>query len=714
MKRSLHLASTIISPLIFLLLTAVGVAAAEQELWEAAQEPDPPVSAADIAVRSEDERQVEALEQKGGSLGYSFVIRDGHGGRAHEYGLLRSSRSGGLFYRNLEKDSNLELEGYFLNQDDYHGDLLVVYGGDYRLHLRTESLFHNLDRELLFTPAFQLFRADQPAPPPPPLPAPAPLLADYLSSQQDGSGDYGVSVTRDRADFRYRLHNYPLHLNLGYWRLVKEGTVQQRFADASFEGTPNTVYAVPRAIDRRTHEGRLGLDAHLGPVDLSYDFRIRVFDDRKPIPVANFVARNDLDGNPVRVEGLQQHSEDPDSRFISHAVKLHTSLSGGLVGSGSYSMEERENLSRLSDTTGVKHARVKLQNAAGDLVYTPSKEYSLALKYRRQELDHRNRGPVASNNFLVPLQPVKPPIDSTKDLIITTLSYRPRHDLSLTGEYRGEFLKRNNVSELPALTTWALPDNSDTHTGSLSLYYRPVKGLRSSANYSYATTNHPSYGASFQERHEGKLLVTYTRNSWGATASAVIRREWNDEVEHFLIDFPLEPLVFVRYPLLSRERRTENSSLGVWFAPLAKLTLAGNYAYLQSRADQAVLFTVFAPGSEAAARFSSRSHVFGLNATYQAHEKLDLSLMLQHVFADSAFEPRDTVFSATSDTQGIREITRQRSLISAMSARGEYRFTGEVSGLMDYSVRNYNEKNPAYSEGNGTVHTIVASVAAKW
>jgi len=701
-KRSLSLTSTIVSPLIILLLSAGGAFAAEETNLETAPEPELVVTAADLAVVPDGERQVHLLEQKGLSLGYNVLTDDGYGGRALEYGLLRSSRSGGLFYRNMQKDSNLELDGYFLNEHDYNGDLLVDYRGDYRLHLRTESLFHNLDREILFSPNFQFGRTD------------APTLADYLAVQ-DQPADYGVSVTQDRAEFRYRLHNYPLHLNLGYWRLVREGTIQQRFADTSFEGTPNTIYAKARGIHHQTHQGRLGFDVHLGPVDVIYDFKIRVFDDRNATPVASYVARNDLAGNPERVGGLHQHNDTPDSRFISHTVKLHSSMTGGIVGSASYSIEERENYSRLTDTTGVKHSKVYLQNAAGDLVYTPAKEYSAALKYRRQELDHGNRGLVVSNNFVDPVQLVKAPIDSTKDLVIATLSYRPRRDLSLTGEYRGEFLQRNNVSELPSPTSWALPENSATHSGALALYYRPVKGARLTANYNYATTDHPSYGASFQQRQEGKLLASYTRNSfWGATANAVIRREQNNKVEHFLINFPLDPLVYLPYPLTSRERRTENANLGVWCTPIARLTLGANYAYLQSRVDQAVLFTAVAAGSEASSEFTSRSHVFGVNASYSPYDKLDLSLMLQQVRSHSAFEPEITALSATSDTTGISEITRQKTVITALSGRTEYRFTRELSGMLDYTLRDYNEKNPAFDAGNGTVHVVVASVAAKW
>jgi hypothetical protein len=699
--RRRHLISGLISPLICLLL-AQGAAAADRELWEAAQEPDTPVVVADSATRGEEERQVEPLEQKGGFLGYSFIDTNGYGGRAFEYGYLHSSRSLGLFYNRLEKDSNLDLGGSFLNENDYHGDLLFDYRGDYRLHLRTESLFHNTDRELLFSPNFKTGRTD------------SPTQADYLAVQ-DPPVDYGVSVVQDSADFRYRLHNYPLHVNLGYWRFVKEGTIQQRFADTAFEGSPNTVYAQPRKIDWQTQEGRVGADAHLGPVDLIYDFKVRVFGDRQPIPVWNYIPRNDIHGAPSNVGGIQQHNEEPDSRFFSNTVKLHSSLAGGLVTGASYSIENRENTSALTDTSGAKHMSVNLQTVAGDLVYTPVKEYTFSLKYRHQDLDNGNRGLVLNSDFANPLQIVKPPIDSVKDRITATLYYKPRRDLSVTGEYRGEFLTRDHVSALPTMVTWALPESTDTHVGSLAVHYRPVKGLRMDARYSYTSTDHPSYGESFQKMHQGTLLTTYSRsNSWGATANVVIRRDWNNAVRHYLINFPLDPLGYTPFPLTSRERSTENGTVSGWVVPFPKMTLSVNYSYVQSTVDQAVLFTTVVTGSEAGSQFNTRSHVFGVNAAYAAAENLDLSLMLQQVRSISDFDPQLVFFSPNSDTSRIQDISRQHTIISLLSARGEYRFAKWISSNLEYSVRNYDEKNPVYSAYNGTVHAILATVAAKW
>jgi hypothetical protein len=131
-------------------------------------------------------------------------------------------------------------------------------------------------------------------------------------------------VVQDRADFRYRLHDFPMHLNLGYWRYQREGSVQQIFSDASFEGTVNRVFAQARPVNQQVQEGRLGFDAHLGPVDVIYDFKFRSFEDKLSTPVADYVARPDLAGNPLTLAGAQQHNENPDSRFYSHTIKRYS------------------------------------------------------------------------------------------------------------------------------------------------------------------------------------------------------------------------------------------------------------------------------------------------------------------------------------------------------------------------------------------------------
>jgi hypothetical protein len=377
-------------------------------------------------------------------------------------------------------------------------------------------------------------------------------------------------------------------------------------------------------------------------------------------------------------------------------------------------IEERENLSRLTEVSGIKHATTTLQNAAGDFVYTPCKEFSLAVKYRRQELDNGNRGALTSVNFVTPVQTVKPPVDSTRDVVLVNLSLRPVAGVSLTGEYRGQVQKRQHVSDIPTLGTWALPETSSSQRGALAVLYRPVKGFRVTGKYSFESTDHPAYGTSFEQRHEGQFLASYTAARWGASANLTARHESNDSIEHFLVNFPFtDPVSYTVAPSVARDRGTENSSLSFWVVPFESLTLSGNYAWLHTSVNQGVMFTGVGSPSLAGSNFSTRSQVYGVNAAYEASPALGLSLALQQIRSQSAFSPDAVSFTAGS-TAGIRELTRQDTVISSASARGEYRFTPQFSGSLQYSVQDYNEKNPALQGYDGTVRAAVAYLTGKW
>jgi hypothetical protein len=312
---------------------------------------------------------------------------------------------------------------------------------------------------------------------------------------------------------------------------------------------------------------------------------------------------------------------------------------------------------------------------------------------------------------------VKQQMDLTKDVVTGTVTYRPVRVFSVTGEYRGEFLKRTNVSALPTLTTWALPENSATQTGSVALLYRPVKGMRMSGKYSYATTDHPSYGTSFEQKHQGEFLTTYTSGSnWGVTGNIVVRRESNDHVEHFLVDAPFtDPVTYTESAPLSRERRTENANLSYWIAPLPQLTLTANYAFLYNRVEQAVLFTGVFAGSEAGTDFVNRSHVYSLNGSYNFDDKLDFSLMLQQIRSSAVFSPDLVSFSVIpGSTEGIKGITEQHAVINTISTRCQYHFTRDLSSSLEYTLREYRESNRALADYNGTVYAIAAYLTTNW
>ncbi len=692
---------------IFLLTLAAPVCGATAEVGAAAEERAVPAveSESSAAIPEDSEEQgdaVTAVEEVvepaeiethtlvRGFTGYRFLSVDGYGGRATPYEYLHSGIVGGGMINSLGKDLKIAVEGVFNNEKDYHADLLFDYAGDYRFHLRSEALFHNMDHEQLFSPAFSLGTA-------------------YNPLDKDPSGRYGVKVQQDLASFRIKFHDQPIHFNLGYWRIQKDGLSQLRFADQSFGAGTNTSYSQQRNVNLQTHEGNIGFDAHLGVVDVIYNFKIRQFEDAGGILRDQFVARAD------RNAGMQEHSENPDSRFYSHTVKLHTSLSGGIVGAASYSYGKRDNLSRLTDVRGASESSATMHNAAGDFTYTPCKWFSAAMKYRRMEIDTTTPATITSSFAMTPSIDLRPNLGSQKDTVTVTFSIRPIDILTFKGEYKGEYLHREQVinSSTNSFRNWHLPENSATQRGSFTILSQPLRGLRLKALYGYTTTDHPSYGTSFEQKHEGQLLATYTsKKRWGVTGNFRSSKELNDNVERFTFA-SFSPLSYSAQPvLLSREKKTNNVTTSFWVSPLEKLTLSASFAFLHNNTDQAVLYSMMTPATQGLTNYTNQAQVWTMNSLYRFNEKVDLSLALQQVRSVAEFDPTLVTVNASNDTTGIKELSSIRTVENSVSTRAAYHLNKNVTCTVDYTYREYDEKNSSLFDGS--VQTVVAYLTAKW
>lgn len=637
--------------------------------------------------------------------GYRFVGVNRYGGRAAEYDYLHSNPVLGGQVNYLGPASKFSLEGGYLNDKDFHGDLTYDFKGIYRFTLRTESLFHNLDHELLFSPPFTLGSTLE--------------SNTYTPIDIDPAALYGVRVEQDLARFRYKFRWFPVHLNLGYWRMVKEGTAEQRFADHAFGGTgaSNTIYSRTRVIDRQTHEGQFGADTHLGPVDLIYDFRIREFGEHAATPRDFFIARQDPDLVMRRDAGSFEHNENPDSRFYAHTIRLHTSMSGGIVGAASYTYGRRENLSNLTDFKGADRTSDIIHNIAGDFTFTPCRSFSAALKYRRQDLERSGLAALSSTVAVDPaVISVRQALDTQKDVITATFSYRPTTLLTLKGEYKGEFLSRDNLPPWVRpgeISTLNFPGHSATHTGSLSVLSKPLKGLKLKSEYKYSTSDSPAYANAYEEKHEGAAQASYNApNRWGVTAGTRISRENSDNLTIATLN---DPSVVQQ---LSRKRTATNGTISLWVVPVQKLTVSGSYSLLRSSTDQAVLLASFLPASTTLTNYISQAQIYTVTGTYHYDERLDLSLALQQVRSYAEFDPQFKSVPnpgnppASINTGGVKEISRLKTVESTLSARADYRFARNLSCALEYAFKDYDEKSSSLF--NGSVNSAMLYLASKW
>lgn len=597
--------------------------------------------------------------------GYRFISPSGAAAMANPYGINRSGASGGFAAGLLGLDLKLRADGQFLHPDDYQSKLFFDYAGIVRVELEGRSLHHNLVRHELL-PSFTRTVAP-------------PVTYNTLPATNPAS--LGITSRQNRADLRTRFGHFPGHLSLGYWRFAQEGHDQLVVADFEAGNASNTFYDVTRRIEQETHQGQIGLDANLGPINLAYSFRIRDFSSNAPVVSVPFVS-----------------AVPTESRVTTHTVKLFSNLSGGLTAAAAYSITQRENTSQRNDLSRSGRPRDTIQQLAGDLSYTPFKEVTVALKYRHQELDRET--PATVTTAYSGTTTVRPGTSSVRDTVILTSTWRPDRQLTLRGEYRGDLISRDNVWQpLTASSTQAVSDDSNQlHNGTLSLLWRPWRSTRLSASYSYTTNNRPSTLYDFADRHNGSLLLDWSSSgSWGANLHYRATADRNHQTDSNAW-YPLSGnLVTPRNSLI------QSAGASLWFSPLARLVVTASYGCLAFDAEQAMLLAPSAT-SALSADYSSLGHVYGLDGVYTINDQLDISASLQQVRSSASFRMPATAAD-------IGSFTRLDTTESSASTRVDWRFTKQFGCVLDYRFSAYRSDDSQY---NGDVHSTTVSLTARW
>ena len=626
-------------------------------------------------------------------FGYRLLTPSGAAGAAEPYTLLTPGIMGGLAAGRSSGDNRFSAAATVIGSDDYHAEATASLQGRYRLHLESEALNHNLPGEVMPSGAVGVYR-----------------------SLENGAPPYALRTTTSQAVGRARLGELPVHLELGYWQLHRSGTDQLRFSDHYSNDPASTVISAVRRLDGIAREGQLALDAQLGSLGLAYDLRLRDFVNDAPVSRHQYA----VTAAGALTPALQAHDVTPGSRVVSHTVKAYSDMSGGLSAAGSYSITTRENNGSGGDAHPSSSPADTLQSVAGDLNYTPFRELTLALKYRHLDIGRERPATVSYPFAQLPdaavatatpgVLAVRPAVTTARDQLSATALYRPSTRASLRLEYRAELESRERLPDPknPASPSAAGSDSRQTHGGSAVFTWHPHNGIRLSGSYGYQACDNPATSASFSERHDGRLSLSYSsRGVWGATAGFQLRQEQGDSV-----------LAAYRLP---RDSRSGSASASFWATPLARLTVSSSYAYQRAVTDQSLLLAGNpVPGSDPAiaARYLADSHVYGIDAVYAMSETLDLMLSFQQVFSRSLFELPERDYPLLSDlpsspsgTAGITGLSRTITAETGGAARLDWHAARMIDVTLDYTCRVI---RGTLSSGDGSLHATMLSLMARW
>lgn len=653
--------------------------------------------------------------------GFHFSNASGAFGRASEYSLIDDGPTYTGLVDIYKNKRHLSFDLTHADEHDYQGTFHFDYQGLMRIDGYSLGFSHNLDHLLL--PDSPLVNPDN---------------GRVLIQPEDvnPSDVYRVDIHESGVKARGKIRSFPAHVNLAYWRLERTGTRQMHYVDENC--TSCHLVSRSRNISRVTEEISGTLDAHLGWFDLIFEQVFRQFNEREAVPTDAF-------GRHVnRLAGDYQHDETPDSSFRSSTAKIHTSLTGGLVGALSHTLGHRENSSDLSDVRPVE-AETDFHKTSGDLSYTPNDRWNINFRFRLLDVDNSNvarlsaDGQVAvdpinsSLNSVRPYQDVRNSVDIRRGEYAAGVSYRPLKALTLKGDLRlvqiergqtggfveGDFSYTANPVVIDPV--WELPasENITTFKGSFFSRLFRANQLKLNGWYQISQSSDPAYGTAFRDSHEAFLNANWSPSTlWGISAGGRARFESNDR---FGLFEESPGGAHIRYDL---DRSVQNQSFNAsgWFRPAEPLLLSLNYGFSRNRILQDLMFgedpVLDEPIVDTDTEYSQRTQNLSANAELQILKNLKGLVEARYVKSFARFTPG---FFRTTDL-GSGPIPLDSSSLSDISELdvAQYGFTLGVDWnpgtlwtcAIRYSFNEYEDKNTVSLDGRVQSGNLL--VSRKW
>ena len=425
-------------------------------------------------------------------------------------------------------------------------------------------------------------------------------------------------------------------------------------------------------------------------------------------------------------------------------MKANTAPSGGLVGSASFTIGERENQSDLSSVTPVK-AETDYYKAVADVTYTPGEKWTANFRYRLLDLDSDN-----TNQFSVdgygntnnnPLD-VRDPVDVTRSWYEAIVNYRPSRQLTITGELRREEIDRSNTGHEGSHTSsatapiiinpsWDLPDEEIITRAKLGFKSRLLdkSALKLSGWVSLQHDDDPAYGTSFQDSQQLFLSSSYNPSPfWGVLANVNLLKQDNDEYE--LHGYSLD-----------REKKQQNINLSTYVVPRDGLSFDLNYGYFRTDIDQDILFGTGSAFVPKPPYFSNVNYAFPddsndynqtvnaltLGVTWQARKDLSCRLEGNYTRSKASFSPNFdeagpypyNIYGPTPlydgelpNSSALKAISELDITQISLRSRVNWQIDENWSCAVEATYDDYDDKNTNYYDGS--VQTAMVSFSRAW
>lgn len=547
------------------------------------------------------DRNVPTLPEADGRVGTS---------KAGEYSYDDGSASGGFLYKTAHLPQRIHLELDYFNDNEWYGDFRYSYLDYVQFRLLPRRFYHNLDNLTIydFTGAVD-------------------ASADIEINDQ-GVEDYGLRVDIDKYALRFKTPGFPFHL-YGDGEIVKrKGTQQSRFLGGSAFFSDLIRVTEAREIDQQSEAFTVGSNIHLGMFEIDISHKNRDFESDVADPTYNYSGG-----------GISAHNVTPELESTINTLKIHTSHSGRIFASATFSEIDRENTSSGAEATNTL--------SYGEIFWLPVSYLAFTTKFRHQENEATAPTEVIGTNWLgnPTTYVVSPGVESETDTASLSMRYSliPKTNLNL--KYSKQIKTVENQSSIDwssapetekdkyefALTNWAIP-NIRTTTKIILTRIRTDLAANS-VNIEPDETDQFSFGMTWAI--SPKVI---------AFGSAFVARE---EAENNRLSGGITDAN-------ESEALRQQHLISFSFMVTDKLTLSPSYTYISDEQARDIIW-----GGAVDSNYTNEqtAHNYALNMMYLPSERMNINCSVDYTTTEGIYEPTSP-FTGTLGTIDTAEIAQ--------------------------------------------------------
>jgi hypothetical protein len=585
--------------------------------------------------------------------------------KAAEWYSLEDSPAFGVLYSALLLPHRLHLEADVLNENDWFGDFRHSYKDLFQARLLSRRFVHNLDNIAVYD------------------------FGDATVERRDTEiDDYSLRLDINEYLLRLKTPNYPLHVYSEGLLVKRKGTQQHRFLGGSGYFNERVRVTESRQIDQQTEEYSLGTNVHLGPVEIDYARTERRFGSKAATPLYNYSAADY--GILLRDAGPYSHNVVPDLKASTDTVKIHTSHTGRIYASATFSETAKENVS--------SSAKAENSMRYGEIALLPRPGLYLALKYRHQ--DNKASAPPSVTSYPVAGVPrvdaLRPGVEAEYNTFIADLRYTPFPRFRLKARYTRRITDYADESA----ELWSRPLKITRDIYGLGTDWRVLRSLRLNADFYHRENSFDFHVHSAnnepEKANQGVLGLTWTAAPWvTALLRAEVAREEGDRYRQVHIAEQLQAEQLRQHYLASAS-----------FAVSPKLSVTPAYTFLAIKRDRDMVWTdsVGDIGIDTGYSDDQTAHNYAISFNMIPREALHLNFTADYTVGSGSYDPTSPFTIGGTpliDLAELAMISETKTREVSLRFNGEYQFkSGWGSGLSlrytDWSDDSFD--NPAKGE----------------